>query len=60
MNPVCAEALPWFFGRIFSCDLGSFLPDIGGSVGVLQLVHVDFQSHGVGRRKVFTEAGAER
>lgn len=28
-------------------------------MGVLQLVHIDLQSHGVGRRKVFTEAGAE-
>ena len=60
MNRLCVEALPWFFGRVFSCDLGSFLPDVSRSVGVLQLVDVNFQSHGVGRWEVFTEAGAER
>lgn len=45
-----AEGLPLFFGKVFSCDLCSFFPDIGRSVRVLQLVHVHVEGHCVCRR----------
>lgn len=54
---VWAVALPLLLGKVFPCDLGGFLPDVGGSVGVLQLVHVHVEGHGVCGGEVFAETG---
>lgn len=42
--------LPLFFGRVFSHDFSGFFPDVCGSVGILQLVNVHVERHGVCRR----------
>lgn len=42
--------LPLFFGRVFSHDFSSFFPDVCGSVGILQLVNIHVERHGLCRR----------
>ena len=44
---------PLLFGQVLPHHLGCLLPDVRGSMGVLQRVHVHVEGHGVWRGQVF-------
>ena len=62
VEPPCLSAYslvlsPLFFRKVLPCDLRCLLPDVVGSVGVLQLVHVHVEGHFVWGGEVLDEAG---
>lgn len=44
-----SSTLPLFLGKVLSHDFSGLFPDVRGSVGILQLVHVHVEGHGVCR-----------